>query len=78
MRRWRLLLLTAVAGLTLGNTGCFINNLPADHNERMAVLLNESEDLRQMQGEWLRFWMVDQPSHMTYQRTHGGIGPDTE
>jgi hypothetical protein len=78
MTRWRLLLLAAVAGLTLGNTGCFLNQYPADKTERMDVLLNQSEDLRQMNGEWRRFWMNDQPSHMTYQRVHGGIGPGGE
>ena len=34
-------------------------------------LLNQSEDLRQIENEWERFWMVDQPSHMTYERVHG-------
>lgn len=75
MTRWRLLLLTGVAGLALANAGCMINQYPADRNERMEVLLNQSEDLRQIEGEWRRFWMNDQPSHMTYQRVHGGIGP---
>jgi hypothetical protein len=78
MKRWRFLMLTAVTGLALGNAGCFINQYPADKVERMDVLLNQSEDLRQMQGEWRRFWMNDQPSHMTYQRVHGGIGPGAE
>jgi hypothetical protein len=75
MRRWRISLLTAAAGLALANAGCFLNLYPADHNERMDVLLNQSEDLRQMQGVWRRFWFTDQPSHLTYQRVHGGIGP---
>jgi hypothetical protein len=38
-------------------------------------MLNQSEDLRQMKKEWFRFWMVDQPSHLTPDRVHGGIGP---
>jgi hypothetical protein len=75
MSRCRWLLLTVVAGLALGNSGCFLNQYPSDPNERMEVLLNQSEDLRQIQGEWRRFWMNDQPSHMTYQRVDGGIGP---
>jgi hypothetical protein len=78
MKRWRFLLLTAAAALTLGNAGCFINQYPSDKNERMDVLLNQSEDLRQINGEWRRFWMNDQPSHMTYARVHGGIGPGVE
>jgi hypothetical protein len=28
-----------------------------------------------MQREWERFWMLDQPSHLTPDRVHGGIGP---
>lgn len=72
MRR-ALLLLFAV--LLLANAGCFLNVYPSDPNERMEILLFQSEDLRQIKKEWLRFWMVDQPSHMTYERIHGGIGP---
>ena len=36
--------------------------------------LNNSEDLRQIELEWERIWFTDQPSHMTYDRVHGGIG----
>ena len=75
MRRWRILVLTTAAGLTLSSAGCFINQYPHDPNDRTDVYLNQSEDLRQIQGEWRRFWMNDQPSHLTYQRVHGGIGP---
>jgi hypothetical protein len=58
--------------------GCFINFYQADKTERMDVLLKDSEDLRQLQGEWRRFWMNDQPSHMTPQRVHGAIGPGAD
>jgi len=71
----RLLLLAAVLSLTLVNTGCFINMYSSDPNERMQQLLNQSEDLRQVRKEWYRFWMIDQPSHLTPDRVHGGIGP---
>ena len=47
----------------------------SDPNTRMHELLNVSEDLRQVQKEWERFWMIDQPSHMTPTRVHGGIMP---
>jgi hypothetical protein len=73
MRRW--LSLAAVAVLGLANTGCFLNQYSSDPNIRMDQLLNQSEDLRQIQGEWRRFWMNDQPSHLTPIRVHGGIGP---
>jgi hypothetical protein len=75
MRGLRLVMLTAAAGLALANSGCFINQYPSDPNDRMSVLLNQSEDLRQIQGEWRRFWQNDQPSHLTYERVDGGIGP---
>ena len=71
----RLLLLAAVLGLTCANTGCILNMYSSDPNERMQQMLNQSEDLRQMRKEWARFWMVDQPSHLTPDRVHGGIGP---
>jgi hypothetical protein len=72
----RLYLLAACACLALTNTGCFINMWSSDPNERMAQELNVSEDLRQMKAEWNRFWMIDQPSHMTPTRVHGGIMPE--
>jgi hypothetical protein len=28
-----------------------------------------------MHDEWRRFWMNDQPSHLTPYRVHGGVGP---
>jgi hypothetical protein len=42
---------------------------------KMEKLLFQSEDIGQMHAEWQRFWMNDQPSHMSYQRVNGGIGP---
>ncbi len=71
----RLLSLAAVVFLALANTGCFINMWSSDPIERMEELMNTSEDLRQIQGEWRRFWMIDQPSHLTPIRVHGGVGP---
>jgi hypothetical protein len=69
----RVLLLTAAAGLVLGNTGCLINAYSSNPNRRMNELLNQSEDLRQIEYEWERIWFVDEPSHMTPERVHGGI-----
>jgi hypothetical protein len=71
MRRW--LFLTLVAGSTLANTGCFINIYSSDPNIRMRQLLNQSEDLRVVEEEWMRIWFTDQPSHLNPQRIHGGI-----
>jgi hypothetical protein len=70
----RLLLLAAVATVVLGNTGCFINIYSSNPNRRMNELINTSEDLRQIEYEWERIWFTDQPSHLTPERVHGGIG----
>jgi len=39
----------------------------------MNELLNNSEDLRQVEYEWERIWFMDEPSHLTPERVHGGI-----
>ncbi len=69
----RLLLLAILAGMGFANTGCLMNAYDSDPNGRMGQLINQSEDLRQIRGEWSRIWFTDQPSHMTPDRTHGGI-----
>ena len=75
MRR-KLILGLAAMIFVLPNTGClFLNRYPSDPNDRMNVLLNESEDLRQAGREMQRFWMNNQPSVLTYERLNGAIGP---
>ncbi len=74
MRRLRMLMLAVVGVLALANTGCFLNIWSSDPNTRMSQLLNVSEDLRQIEYEWQRFWFTDQPSHLTPVRVHGGLG----
>jgi hypothetical protein len=71
MQRW--LLLAAVAGIIFCQSGCFINAYSSDPNRRTHELLNNSEDLRQIESEWERIWFMDQPSHLTPERVHGGI-----
>ncbi len=73
MRKW--LFVLAMGLSVLGNTGCILNQYSSDPGERMEELIFQSEDLRQINNELRRFWMNDQPSHMTYERVHGGIGP---
>jgi hypothetical protein len=70
MRRW---LLVAVAGIVVGNAGCFLNIYSSDPNRRILELLNNSEDLRQIQYEWERIWFTDHPSHLTPERVDGAI-----
>lgn len=71
MRRY---ILFALLGLFLAaGSGCIIPAYSGDPAKRTDQLYNTSEDLRQAQDCWDRIWMVDQPSHMTPYRTHGGI-----
>lgn len=65
--------LLAIVGVLVATTGCLINAYSSDPNRRMHELLNQSEDLRQIESEWERFWFTDQPSHLSPERTHGGI-----
>ena len=43
--------------------------------KRGEELLVDSENLRLAGDDWERFWFLDQPSHLTPFRTHGGLGP---
>ena len=43
-----------------------------DSNRRAQEAIYTSENLRLLQDEWERFWLLDQPDHMTPYRTHGG------
>lgn len=70
---WRSLLILLVVGLLLINTGCLLNIYPSDPTRRMNALLVVSENMRQIADEWQRIWFTDQPSHMTYDRIHGGL-----
>ncbi|HMP04298.1 MAG TPA: hypothetical protein PKC45_17530 [Gemmatales bacterium] len=69
----RLIFAVVLAGLALGNTGCLLNIWSADPVRRSQQLMHVSEDLRNAQLEWERIWFIDQPSHLTPYRTHGGI-----
>ena len=53
--------------------GCFVPIYSARPERRVQQLLYTSEDLRNLVAEWERFWFLDQPSHLTPLRTHGGI-----
>jgi len=46
---------------------------PADPGRRAQQLIFTSEDLRNFLNEWERIWFLDQPSHLSPIRTHGGI-----
>ena len=77
MRKLTKVLVLMGALLAVGQ-GCAPVPLPhyaASPTKRVTQLLNDSENLRQAGDEWDRFWFLDQPSHMTPFRTHGGLGP---
>ncbi len=55
------------------STGCLIPMYSGDPVRRAEQLIYTSEDLRQITDEWERIWFLDQPSHMSLYRTHGGV-----
>jgi len=63
----------ALAGTLAINSGCLIPLYSADPARRAQQLIFTSEDLRAILDEWERIWFLDQPSHLTPFRTHGGI-----
>ena len=70
----RHLLFASLAGLCLASTvGCIVPGYSADPVRRTQQLIWTSEDLRHLLDDWERIWMLDQPSHMTPYRTHGGL-----
>jgi hypothetical protein len=70
----RRLIFTALLATALSSsTGCLIPLYSGDPVRRTEQLIFTSEDLRALLNEWERFWFLDQPSHMTPQRVHGGV-----
>jgi hypothetical protein len=66
------------ATLVVFSEGCAPVPLPhyaAFGPKRVEELLVDSENLRMAGDDWERFWFLDQPSHLTPFRTHGGLGP---
>ena len=53
--------------------GCFLPIYSPRPERRVQQLLFTSEDMRHVVEEWERFWFLDQPSHMSPVRVHGGI-----
>lgn len=62
-----------LAMLAVSSSGCFLNMYAADPIRRYRQLFYQSEDLRVMEDEIERFWMIDQPSQMTLKR-YSGLG----
>jgi hypothetical protein len=70
---YRFLLSVLLGFALLTATGCVHAIYSGDTVRRNNQLIYSSEGLRLIQDEWERFWMLDQPSHMTPYRTHGGV-----
>lgn len=71
MRRW--ICAALLLGCMTAATGCAIPIYSASPERRAEQLVYTSENLRLLLQEWERFWMVDQPDHMTPYRVHGGV-----
>lgn len=69
----KLLLALLLGGCLATTTGCPLPIYSADPVRRTQQLIYTSEDLRAILDEWERIWFLDQPSHLTPYRTHGGI-----
>lgn len=67
-------LLAAILALQVAaNTGCVVPIYSGDPIDRTQELIFTSENLRMIREEWQRIWFLDQPSHLTPFRTHGGL-----
>jgi hypothetical protein len=69
----KLLLGLALGLMFTATSGCVLPAYSGDPTRRTQELIYTSENLREINDEWERFWMLDQPTHMTPYRTHGGI-----
>lgn len=70
----RRLLMAAILSVSLGTTtGCILPIYSGDPAIRTQELIFTSENLRQFLESWQRIWFLDQPSHLSPYRTHGGI-----
>jgi tetratricopeptide (TPR) repeat protein len=54
------------------------NAYPSNPDRRMKYLMDHSENLRQIDYEMEHFWEATQPSHLTPDRVHGGVGDEAE
>ncbi len=75
MRKLCAAMAITVASLALFE-GCAPVPLPhyaAYKPRRVQELLVDSENMRQAGDDWERFWLLDQPSHLTPYRVHGGM-----
>lgn len=74
IRKMRALLSAVIIAASLSTfVGCIIPAYSGDPARRTQQLIFTSENLRLFLDDWERIWFLDQPSHLTPYRTHGGI-----
>ena len=56
-----------------GGVGCALPIYSGDPAIRTRQLIYTSEDMRQIRQEWERLWFLDNPSHLSPTRVHGGV-----
>jgi hypothetical protein len=69
----RLVCALVLAASVASSTGCILPIYSPEPARRVRQLIFTSDDLRKITEEWERIWFLDQPSHLTPFRTHGGI-----
>jgi len=69
----KLLLAMSMGLLVASSVGCLTPAYSGDPARRTQQLIFTSENLRSVLDEWERIWFLDQPSHMSPYRMHGGI-----
>ena len=70
----RRLLIAATLAMSLATaSGCALPIYSSDPAVRTQEMIFTSENLRLILEEWQRIWFLDQPSHLSPYRTHGGI-----
>lgn len=70
----RRLVCTALLGMAIASSsGCIIPIYSGDPVRRSRQLIYTSENMSDILDEWERIWFLDQPSHLTPYRSHGGI-----
>jgi hypothetical protein len=69
----RLVLAAILASVVSTGGGCAVPIYSGDPPTRARELIFTSEDLRLFLEEWERIWFLDQPSHLSPYRTHGGL-----
>ena len=64
----RVLVTGLLVAIAISSSGCFLNMYSADPLRRYRQLFFQSEDLRLIEDEIERFWMIDHQSNLSLKR----------